>query len=101
MTDKTHREHFTEPYLRKLKPQAERYTVWDGAEPGFGIRISPSGVKTFVLTRRPLGMKNSTTATVLRFNGRNLKAARKEAERIDSLLKAGENPAEAKRKAAE
>jgi hypothetical protein len=38
---------------------------------------------------------------VLRYNGRNLKAARKEAERIDAMLKAGQNPADAKRKAAE
>jgi integrase len=35
-----------------LKPAAERYTVWDTEIAGFGVRVAPSGKKTYVLKYR-------------------------------------------------
>ena len=99
MSDKPTKIVFSDKALKALPRATERYVVWAEGEPGFGIRVSPSGVKTFVLSRRPLGSKNTTTATVARFNGRNLTAARVEATKIGDLFKAGENPAEARRRA--
>lgn len=32
-----------------LKPGAERYTAWDTEIAGFGVRVAPSGKKTYVL----------------------------------------------------
>jgi hypothetical protein len=42
----TERPHFTEPYLKSLPlpPSGKRAVHWDGANPGFGIRISDTGV---------------------------------------------------------
>src|ERR1051325_7836224 len=30
------------------KPQADRYFIWCGSTPGFGVRVYPSGRKVFV-----------------------------------------------------
>ena len=34
--------------IRKLKPKAQRYEVWEDGRTGLGVRISPKGRKTFV-----------------------------------------------------
>jgi hypothetical protein len=37
------------------KPQRQRYEVFDTLVPGFAVRLSPSGHKTFTLYYRHLG----------------------------------------------
>jgi hypothetical protein len=38
-----------------LKPSAKPYISFDSGIPGFGVRVMPSGVKTFILEYRPHG----------------------------------------------
>ncbi len=38
-------------------PEAERYILWDSALKGFGLRIEPSGTKTFLVRYRAAGRK--------------------------------------------
>lgn len=43
---------FTSRSLDALKPEAKRYERWETNGRGFGIRVSPSGVKSFVFLYR-------------------------------------------------
>lgn len=42
------KKQFTHKFLQGLKPQNTRYTIYDEGRPGFGIRITPSGKKSFI-----------------------------------------------------
>jgi integrase len=38
----------TDRFIEALRPKPARYEVWDDARRGFGIRVSPRGIKSFV-----------------------------------------------------
>ena len=38
----------TDVSIRKLKPKAQRYEVWEDGRTGLGVRVSPRNRKTFV-----------------------------------------------------
>jgi hypothetical protein len=38
-----------------LLPRATEYVAWDSALPGFGVRVYPSGMKTYLLHVRVHG----------------------------------------------
>lgn len=42
----------TDVSVQSLKPKATRYEVWDPANPGFGVRVTPKGIKSFVYLYR-------------------------------------------------
>jgi integrase len=92
---------FTESYIRQLKPAAQRYSEWCSANDprGLGIRVTPTGVKSYVLQTldRPGGKQVLVTlghAGTLR-----LPAARKAAWAALERVQAGQNPNQEKRQA--
>ncbi|MBV9824360.1 MAG: DUF4102 domain-containing protein, partial [Alphaproteobacteria bacterium] len=38
----------TDRSIDALRPRTVRYEVWDDARKGFGVRVTPRGVKSFV-----------------------------------------------------
>ncbi|MDB5427431.1 MAG: hypothetical protein JWR43_1406, partial [Phenylobacterium sp.] len=42
------------------EPAAARYVVWDDRLKGFGLRVTPNGVKTYVARYRAGGGRNGT-----------------------------------------
>ena len=50
---------FTDANIKHLKPRAQRYEEWDGN--GFGVRVTPRGVKSFVWMYRYGGRSRRLT----------------------------------------
>ena len=58
-------------------PRASEYTLWDGALAHFGVRVQPSGVRSFIVQVRIQGRMRKFTLG--RFPETGLADARKEA----------------------
>jgi len=64
--------------IESLQPRAQRYQVWDALLPGFGLRVSPNGRKTWFamaraggrLTRHTIGTFPTISLTDAREAGR-------------------------------
>lgn len=83
---------FTDLMLRKLAPDKTRRTeVWDGKTPGFGLRVSPHGTKTFILVYRHRGRPRRLT--IGRYPYLPLADARDKAEAALKLVNSGIDPA--------
>ena len=84
-------EILTDLMLRKLTAGGlDRLEVWDERVPGFGVRVSKAGTKTFVLTYRHRG--RSRRLTLGRYPALSLADARDKA--IDALrqVAVGQDP---------
>ena len=42
-----HKRRFTDLYVRKIKPMAAAYVVWDTHQHGLAIRVQPTGAKAW------------------------------------------------------
>lgn len=49
--------NFTDLAVKRLRPAAKEVVVWDTNMPGFGLRVSPTGRKTFIVQYRVRGEK--------------------------------------------
>ena len=75
-------------------PNAKRYTVWDTQLPGFGLRVSPSGKKSFTLRYRPRHRSDlKRYVTLGRYGVITVEEARIEAKRILGQVAGGKDPA--------
>ena len=45
------RQRLTDAGIARLKPEAREYTVWDTRVPGLGVRVRPSGSRTYIHQR--------------------------------------------------
>jgi Arm domain-containing DNA-binding protein len=91
----------TDSVVRSLKPNpAKKYTVWDTtADPtGLGIRVRPTGVKTYVVRARPRPTDRQIMVTLGRAGTLKLASARKAAWDALQQMQRGLNPNHEKRK---
>ncbi len=79
------------------KPRSSEYTLWDGALAHFGVRVQPSGVRSFIVQVRVDGRMRKFTLG--RFPEASLGDARKEAAALLARVWAGEAVPERKVKA--
>jgi Arm DNA-binding domain len=70
------RNRLTDRKLAALKPDGKRYDVMDADVPGFGVRVSETGQRTFVLIARYPGSSNPTRRALGEYPALSLEQAR-------------------------
>lgn len=83
----------TDRRLKALRGGSTYVDVWDAAVPGFGVRIAPSGRKTFVLMTRFGDKKNPTRRAIGTYGIISLASARGKAREWLGLVSEGKDPA--------
>lgn len=71
-------------------------TLWDRELPGFGIRTTPAGTKSFIYQYRMLNQRQGKT-TIGGFPGLTVDQARKLAREYAAMVERGESPSDVKR----
>ena len=82
-------------------PRASRYIVWCGELHGFGLRVEPTGKKTFLIRYRAGGGRSGTLrqATVGRYGTITVEEARATARRLLGAAASGGDPLGDRKKA--
>lgn len=91
----------TDAVVRNSLPRERTYLLWDSEVKGFGLRIYPTGTKTFVVTYRPVGVRLKEWYTIGRSTVISASRARAEARTILARNRLGTNPATERRAAGE
>jgi integrase len=81
----------TKDAVEAAKPAKAKFHLWDSETRGFGLRVMPSGVKTFIVVYRNAGNQKRWW-TIGRWGPLTPDMARKEAKRILGKVAAGEDP---------
>lgn len=96
MADKTIRLNKTT--IDKLPAPPKGYVLyWDNKDAGFGLRITSTGVKSFIMQKRVNG--RDTRMTIGRYGQLTAEQARKEAEKLGGDIAKGIDPLAEKRRA--
>jgi integrase len=86
--------------IEAAKPSSDRDVyIWDVSLKGFGLRVTPKGVKSYVLQYRTNGGPARRTTIGIHGSPWTTQTARKEAERLLMLVKQGVDPVEEARNA--
>jgi integrase len=85
----------TKTVFDRAAPQATRQTIMDSELSGFGLRVEPSGVKTFFVRYRADGGGRSAPQRLMTIamGGRTVEQVRTEAKRLLGFVAAGGDPA--------
>src|SRR5260370_16317103 len=86
------RKLLTDRGLRVLKPKPKQFTIWDSLIPPFGVRISATGRKAFIVMRRPAGGTKPIRVTLGHYPAMSLEKAREAASTALSDLIPGKPP---------
>ena len=92
------REKLTDRRLKTLKPSNKPYEIMDSDVRGLGIRVMPSGVKSFILFRRFPGSKNPARRSLGTYGDMGLRQARDKAREWNTLVEQGIDPTIEKRR---
>ena len=85
------KKKLTDRAVKLLKARSERFEVWDSSAPGFGVRVSPAGRKTFIYLYRFEGRPRRMSIGV--YPRMSLATARtKHAEARELLEEKGRDP---------
>lgn len=84
-------KNMTDAVVRSLKPQDQRYDVYDANLRGLGVRVSPTGTKSWFVMRRVSG--RMTRKTFGRYPELGLSEARKAAAPVLASMSNGITPA--------
>jgi integrase len=79
---------FTDAYIKSLRPIIKRYDVFDANLAGFGLRVSPSGTKSWIVLAR--NMERKIRVTLGRYPQMGLAIARQRAMTVLSDMADGE-----------
>ena len=92
------RERLTDKLLKGLKPPATgQIDIWDKITPGFGIRVSMGGRKSFIVGTRINGKYRRITLSPP-YDGLTLADARKKAQQVLADAQAGIGPDQRRRR---
>lgn len=95
MTNRTvAQQRLTRRTVEAAVKAASRYTIWDSDLKGFGLRVEPSGTKTYVVRYRVGGGRRGTLRQfkIGRANKLTPDEARDEAKKILALAETGKDP---------
>jgi hypothetical protein len=90
-----HRKNLTPTLITGLKPapEGQRYQVMDAQVPGFGVRVTDTGHKTFILRTRYPGSANPTRREIGNCADMKLTNAREKARKWRAMVEQGLDPA--------
>lgn len=83
-------KRLTEATIRNAVPRAKAFYLWDPTLAGFGCRVTPKGVRTFVLRYRTEG--KDRMMTIGHSPAVSLKDARAKADRVRLDIRDGRDP---------
>ena len=86
------KNRLTDRKLQSLKPKGKRYEVMDSDLPGFGVRVSEVGQRSFVLIARYPGSPNPTRRALGEYPSMSLGEARERAKDWRILIRKGIDP---------
>jgi len=81
----------------KAAPKGERYQIMDALVPGFGVRVTDKGIKTYILQTRFPGSANPARREIARYGVLDLDEARDKARDWLKSIKKGIDPAASER----
>lgn len=90
-------DKLTRNICEQAEVRAEQYELWDAEIAGFGLRVMPSGVKSFIVRYRTDGGGRTAkrrTYTLGRFGPLTIDQARKSAKTVLGAVANGQDPGE-------
>lgn len=95
MTIKREPKALTKRAVDEAQPTDKQWILWDGgtsAIPGFGLRVSPGGAKTYIVQYRMRGTSTDKRYTIGRHGEFTPSQARDKAIEIKQMVRAGVDP---------